>query len=376
MLKLTDKDQIWLQDLWNKLSNKLSVECDRIGAKIPYIAENGKYEDYSQDKIGWWTNGFWPGILWQMYEATGEDKYRFTACEVEEKLATNLMNFSANDHDYGFRWLLSSVANYRLTGDITARNRGMHAATLLAGRYNPIGEYIRAWDHPDRITWMIIDCLMNVPLLYWAGGETKDTRFDEIALRHVLTSTDALLRRDGSSNHVGIMDPITGAAVSHPGGQGYESGSSWSRGQAWAVYGFALSYHYKKEQSFIDAAKVAAHYFIANVCTTGYIPLLDFRAPETPVRYDTTAGLIAACGMIMLAQEVPEYEQELYLRAALNILKATEEKHCNWDPEYDSIVQNGSVMYHNNQIHVPIIYGDFFLLEAIRKLLGSDFLIW
>lgn len=372
---LTEEERQWLQALWDKLEKKLSAECDRIADGIPYIAENGVYEDYSDKKLGWWTNGFWPGILWLMYEATGEEKYADTARKVEDKLAVTLAEFEACDHDLGFRWLHSAVADYRMTGDPVAKKRGLQAATLLAGRFNPIGGYIRAWDMPERITWMIIDCMMNIPLLYWASEESGDRRFREIAVLHADTSMKALLRPDGSSNHVGIMDPQTGDGVEFPGGQGYESGSSWSRGQAWAIYGFALSYRHTGNQEYLETAKRAAHYFISNVALSGFVPKVDFRAPKEPEMYDTTAGMAAACGLLEIAQWVPELEKELYVQAAVHLLKAVEENHSDWDQERDSIVQDGTVMY-TKQIHVPIIYGDFFLLEAVRKLMGSEFLIW
>lgn len=371
---LEQKTKVWADELEQKLAAKFSAECDRIKDGIPYIAENGKYSDYAKTRPDWWTNGFWPGILWLMYEKEKEEKYARTARKVEDKLAENLKGFKANDHDYGFRYLISCVADYRLTGEETAKERGLFAAQMLAGRFNPAGGFIRAWDHPERVTWMIVDCLMNLPLLYWASDVTKDPRFQEIAIRHAQTSLRAILRPDGSSNHVAIFDPSTWEAVEFPGGQGYESGSSWSRGQAWAVYGFALSYHYTGKKEFLEGAKRAAHYFLANTCTTGFVPLVDFRAPKEPVMYDTTAGPIAACGMLMIAKHTAPNEQEMYWDGAVRLLQAAEQ-FCDFDPETDSILQKGTVMY-TKEIHVPIIYGDFFLLEAVRKLQGSGFQIW
>lgn len=371
---LEQKTKMWIDTLEEKLVKKFSAECDRIQDRIPYIAENGRYSDYSESRLDWWTNGFWPGILWLMYEKEKDEKYVETARKVEDKLAENLKGFKANDHDYGFRYLISCVADYRLTGDETAKERGLFAAQMLAGRFNPAGEFIRAWDNPERVTWMIVDCLMNLPLLYWAADVSGDPRFQEIAKRHARTSLKAILRPDGSGNHVAIFDPQTWEAVEFPGGQGYEAGSSWSRGQAWAVYGFALSYHYTGNTEFLEAAKKAAHYFLANVCTTDFVPLVDFRAPGEPVMYDTTAGAIAACGMLMIAEHVALFEKRMYTDGAVKLLQAAE-RFCDFDTETDSVLQKGTVMY-TKEIHVPIIYGDFFLLEAVRKLQGSSFQIW
>ncbi len=369
------QDRQWIEGLYQKLADKFSAECDRLGSRIPYIADNGVYEDYSVKAPQWWTNGFWPGIMWLMYEGTGESKYREAARGAEESLVENLKNFRVNDHDFGFRYHISCGADFRLTGNEAARENALFAAQMLAGRYNPEGRFIRAWDAPERVTWFIIDCMMNLPLLFWASEETKDPRFAGIARAHAQTTLDKLLRLDGSSGHVAILDRDTWELASQPGGQGYEEGSSWSRGQAWAVYGFALAYQYTKDERYLDGAKRAAHYFLANVCTTGFVPLVDFRAPKEPVMYDTTAGMAGACGLLAIAKAVPEYQRPMYVEGAVNLVKAVEKEHCNFDPDYDSIVQNGTVMY-TKQIHVPIIYGDFFLLEAVKKLKGDDFQIW
>jgi hypothetical protein len=111
---------------------------------------------------------------------------------------------------------------------------------------------------------------------------------------------------------------------------------------------------------------------------TGNIPLVDFRQPAEPVMYDSTAAGCAACGMLEIAKHVPEFEKALYENGAINMMKATMEKFCNWDPEYDSILDGGTVAYHRDpsEIHVPIIYGDYFMVEFIVRLLGKDLFIW
>ena len=137
----------WAQEIFAKISIKLMAECKRNVHVIPYIPRDGRYHDLdSPDGLFWWTNGFWPGILWQMYNATGDEQYRKTAEEVEKRLDETLEGFEGLHHDVGFMWLHSSVANYRLTGNKDSRRRGLHAANLLAGRYNPAGKFIRAWN--------------------------------------------------------------------------------------------------------------------------------------------------------------------------------------------------------------------------------------
>lgn len=378
---LSDPDRQWAEETWKKIREKLSAETDRMGDRIPYIPEHGKYADMGEKDIYWWTNGFWPGMLWQMYHATGEEKYRVTANLVEDRLDTAMDGYVGLHHDVGFMWLLSSVANYRLTGNERSLARGRHAANLLAGRYNPRGKYIRAWDPvgtDDCTGWIIIDCMMNINLLYWASDVQKDPRFRYIAEDHADTALKYLLRPDGSSNHIAVLNPENGEPVAFPGGQGYGSGSSWSRGQSWALTGFALSYLHTGKQEYLDAAKRTAHYFIANVSGTAYLPLVDFRAPAEPVRWDTTAGACAACGLLELANHVPELERPLYVTAAVKLLQSIDSRFCDWDTESDSIVANGTGAYHSlgKDNAAPIIYGDYYFMEAVLRLLDKDFLIW
>lgn len=374
---LEKETQKWAEETYEKLKTKLSAECDRIGSKIPYIAEDGVYkEDKAESDIIWWTNGFWPGMLWQMFHATGDEKYKTAAEGVEEKLDKAFEIYTGLHHDVGFMWLHSAVADYRITGNERSKARGLHAAHLLAGRYNPRGKFIRSWNR-DRSGWVIVDSMMNIQLLFWARDILDDPRFEYVAIDHADTIMEKTVRGDGSCNHIIVLDPTNGALLDTPGGQGYASGSSWSRGQTWAIYGFALSYRYTGKKEYLDTAKKVANYFISQTDQTGHVALVDFRAPEEPVYWDSTAAACAACGLLEIAEHVDEYERKFYVDAAVKMLKATDEKFCNWDPDYDSIVQMGSGSYHtDHDKHVPIIYGDYFFMEAVLRLLDKDILIW
>lgn len=368
----------WADKTFEKIKKKLSAECGRIGSKIPYIAEDGVYrEDKAQTDVVWWTNGFWAGMLWQMFHATGEEQYKTAAQGVEEKLDQAFDIYTGLHHDVGFMWLHSAVADYRITGNERSRARGLHAAHLLAGRYNPRGKFIRSWNR-DRSGWIIVDSMMNIQLLFWAGDELKDPRFEYIATDHADTILEKTIRGDGSCNHVIVLDPKDGRLLDTPGGQGYASGSSWSRGQTWAIYGFALSYRRTGKKEYLDAAKKTANYFIAQTDRTDHVAVVDFRAPKEPVYWDATAAVCAACGLLEIAEHVVlEAEKTFYTEAAVDMLRATDERFCNWDPEYDSVVQMGSGSYHTeHDRHVPIIYGDYFFLEAVLRLLDRDILLW
>ena len=384
-MQIPTEDRCWAEDIREKIRIKMSAQCDRLGAFVPYATVNGNYTDKMADNISWWTNGFWPGLLWLMYHDTGEDKYMQTARAVEERLDSALCGFEGLHHDVGFMWTLSSVLDWRLTGDKTARTRALHAATILAGRYNPRGRFIRAWNR-DCTGWIIVDCMMNLSLLYWAGGQLDDPRFGFIACDHADTALKYLVREDGSCNHIAVLDPHNGSLVETPAGQGYAPGSSWTRGQAWALYGFAITCRHTRQERYLEAARRIARYFCGEVSRYGYVPPVDFRAPAEPVIIDTSAGVIAACGLLALAdiaEELPAQQPEgeeaaRYVQEALNILRATEAAHCNWEAAADAIVQMGTAQYHGKteERHVSLIYGDYFFTEAIHRLCGMDLQIW
>lgn len=375
-------DDIWLDEMYQNLLNKMDTQCRRTGTNIPFIPRNGRYVDcIMPGGLLWWTNGFWPGMLWQMFYATKEDVYKEKALGVGERLAETLNQPNKLDHDVGFLFLPTAVTNYRITNDEAVLNIGLHAANLLAGRFNHKGGFIRAWNkHPDSNDvsgWMIVDCLMNLPLLFWASEQSGDPRFANIAKEHAKTSLDRLLRNDGSCNHIAVFDPLTGEFLENLVGQGYGKGSSWSRGQGWAVYGFALAYRYTGQTEFLEGAKKCAHYCIANLSVSDWLPLLDFRAPAEPVRYDSGAGAIIACGLLEVAELVPEMEKPLYYNAAIQLVKACNDKFSNWNPDEDGILEGGSTRYHNDPLagHA-YIYNDYFFLESILRLKKAAMRIW
>ena len=377
MENIVKENQAWIDGIWEKIDKKLKPVSLSAYDKLPYTTVNGKYTNKDTDEgVCWWTNGFWPGLMWLMYVGTKEEQYRKTAEHAEELLDKAFEIYDGLHHDVGFMWHISAGVNYRLFGGHKSKVRALHAADILAARFNSSGKYIRAWNG-DLLGWVIIDCMMNIPLLYWASRETGDPRYKYVAMSHADTTMKTHLRADGSVHHIVNLDSVTGEAVEAFGGQGYELGSSWSRGQSWALYGYALSYIHTQKQEYLDAAKRVAHYFIANLAEYP-VPLCDFRAPKEPVLYDTTAGACAACGLIEIAKNVPKHEQSLYLNAALRILKTMEQDFCNWSEEEDSILQKGTEAYHSSDDvkHIPIIYGDYFFTEAIYKLKGFEPLFW
>ncbi len=370
------EDKIWAQKVSEKIKKKMQYVVKRNTGKIPYSTVNGVYNDYSQNMIGWWTNGFWGGILWQLYNATKEDFYKSEALLLEERLDAVLMNAAFMDHDSGFKWLPTAVAHYRYEPNAASLNRGLLAADNLAGRFNPVGKFIKAWNDNgtgEKAGWAIIDCMMNIPLLYWAYEITKDPKYRHIATLHADTAMKYFVREDGSVKHIVEFDPKTGEYLCSHGGQGYAHGSSWTRGQGWAVYGFVLSYIHTKEQKYLDCAKKVGDYFIAHIPKDYIIPI-DFCQPEEPHFEDSIAPAVAACGFI----EIARYDQngERYLNEAIKLLKILDEKRCNWSEACDQLLEYCSEGYYTGKNNISIMYGDYYFIEAVFKLTNEELFIW
>ncbi|HTG71420.1 MAG TPA: hypothetical protein VL921_19335 [Candidatus Udaeobacter sp.] len=383
---LEAKEQMWLNGVIEKITAKMDGVSEKSRNKIPYTTINGTHDDRNSDNptgtetdgINWWTNGFWGGMMWLMHHETGNEKYKEIANISEAMLDQCFEDYYGLHHDVGFMWLPTSVANYKVTKNAESRKRALHAANLLAGRFNLAGGFIRAWnDVADNDTrgWAIIDCMFNIPLLYWASEETGDPRFKQIAMKHADTAMTAFVRPDGSVNHIVEFDPFNGGVVKTYGGQGYEEGSSWTRGQTWALYGFMMSYIHTGKEEYLDTAKRVAHYFMANIPEDGVIPV-DFRQPKEPRREDDTAAAIAACGLIEIAKAVGTYEKGSYIEAALKLLRTLDESRSDWSRDNDCILQYGSGAYYAKSHHHPIIYGDYYFMEAIFKLKGNDLYLW
>lgn len=366
----------WIESVWQRLCAKMEKAAVRSRNKLPYSSIDGRHTDMKEQKITWWTNGFWGGLMWLLYADTSNPEFRKTAERSEELLDEAFLNFDGLHHDVGFMWHITSGVSYRLNQNANSRLRALYAANLLAGRYNVKGGYIQAWNM-DKEGYSIIDSMMNLCLLYWASAETGQNRYKNIAISHADMAARDHVRPDGSVYHIVDHNPETGEIKGFPVGQGMTAESSWSRGQAWALYGFILSYIHTGKQNYLDTAKRVAHYFIAAVCGD-YLPRCDFRSPEEPVYYDSTAGAIAACGLLELAGQVSEYERAMYYDAALRLLRTMEERFCCWDEDEDAVLFMGTEAYgaENKGKNIPIIYGDYFFAEALYKLRGNQLLFW
>jgi unsaturated chondroitin disaccharide hydrolase len=365
--------QLWLEQAWHRSLTKVRATSQRIGDSFPHVSKTGRYD---AEEPHWWTNGFWPGLLWLFYRETEESRFLNLAESCEKKLDTVLWGFDELHHDVGFMWMPTSVARYKLLGADDSRRRALLAASILSSRFNLRGSYIRAWNE-DKAGWAIIDCLMNLPLLFWASEATKDPRFSYIAMAHADMALKHVVRLDGSCRHIVSFDSNTGEFLQAIGGQGYSSESAWARGASWALYGYALCYRYTKEPRYLEASCLIADFFISNLGPE-FIPVWDFRAPRTPdIPWDSSAGACAASGLLELASLCRGERATEYQHASVKLLRALDSICGAWDKDEEGLLLYGTGNKPRNlNVHVPLIYGDYFFVEALTKLRGQSDTFW
>jgi unsaturated chondroitin disaccharide hydrolase len=365
---LTTLEDQQLQLWWKQLQVKADRMIEGIGKGSPHLSPSGVYDNM---RLDWWTSGFWPGMLWILYGMTGAEYYREAAWPWDERIEQVSMGDNNLHHDVGFQFLPTAVIKYKLTGDQAARRRGLAAANFLAGRFNLAGRFLRAWNQ-DKTGWAIIDSMMNLSILFWASEEIADPRFKMIAMAHADTVLRHFIRQDGSVHHIAVFHPETGELAEYLAGQGYGPYSSWSRGQAWALYGMVNAYRYTGELRYLQAAQRVAHYFISCLPEDS-IAHWDFRTPgleEEP--RDTSAASCAASGLLELASQLPAVEGRIYRQTAERIIRSLSLGYSTLlQPEYQGILLEGTGNKPaNSNINVSLIYGDYFYVEAMAKLLG------
>lgn len=340
---------------------------------IPYQGNTARWTGSPWEGNSWWTCGFWPGLMWQLHALSGDDFFKVEARRTEKLLVEELNTFHYLHHDVGFMYLLSTGADWKLTGDEQSKTHTLHAASIMMGRFNPAG-FIRAWNGAEQAGYAIIDCMMNLSLLFWASRTTGDPRFAHVARIHADTALREFLRPDGSVSHIVEFDPITGQRVAEHGGQGYCLGSQWSRGQAWGLYGFTLAYINTQEPRYLAAAEKIAANFIAHIRPDGLTDC-DFCQPADEVRLDNLAGMIAACGLLELHQAAGN---TAYDAAARRLVDGVIEHCCDWSDSTCGILTHCTASYHDDGAgrHTNIIYGDYFFVEALAKLTGRDPMLW
>ncbi|GLX66657.1 glycoside hydrolase family 88 protein [Paenibacillus glycanilyticus] len=356
-------------------TTKANIERERFGDKFPHVGINSSNQYELIENEGW-TEGFWPGILWLSYEYSGNGIYREAAVKTVNSLRNRLQNnWSLDHHDIGFLYSLSSKAQWIVEGNEDARQAAIQAADVLMKRWRGNMNILQAWGRegdPDNGGRIIIDCLMNLPLLHWAYKQTGNESYREVADKHTEASRRYLVRGDDSSYHTFWFDPATGD--SHRGGthQGYKDGSTWTRGQAWGIYGFALAYRYLQKPEYLETAKRLAVYFADRIPEDGVV-YWDFDAPQVPeTKRDSSASAIAACGMLevcgFLSDSDPAYNK---LMQAVNrsIEGLANDYSTKEEDGAEGLLNRGSYSVRSGSSPDDYtIWGDYFYLEALMRL--------
>lgn len=376
-------DYNWVQATWADIHKKVQQTSKTIASNFPSMTKDGIYG--FSDRTSAWTTGFWPGLLWLLYEDTEYEPYKKIALECEEKLDSALDEYYGLSHDIGFIWQLTAIKNYTLTSNSLSRRRALIAASHLAGRFNIKGNFIQAWNkndvneaNPQGLS--IIDCMMNLPILIFASRQLLTPRFEHIARAHADTVLTNFIRLDGSVNHMVEFDPITGKKIRVHGGQGNGPTSAWSRGTSWALYGMATFYGLTGDSRYLDAAKKVADFFIHQL-PEDYVPHWDFRVDRTKdTPRDTSAGACAACGLIILSKHLGDGAGDAYLTAAIRIVKSLYENYSTLKDDHNQgLLGGGTFNYPQGLgIGISLIYGDYYFVEAVsrlKKLADNDSLI-
>lgn len=343
----------------------------------------GKWTNTGGDgmNVGGWNTGFWSGILWLAYELTGDAKYRETAMgQIDSFYERIEKKIGVNHHDMGFLYTPSCVAAYKLTGDKKAKEAALMAAKHLCSRYNKAGEFIQAWGNvgDDAESRLIIDCMLNIPLLYWASTVTGDQSFDQIACRHFKTTVKNIFREDGSTFHTYFFDKITGEPLRGVTHQGWSDNSCWARGQAWGIYGIPLTSKYHFDKAVIPVFKAAANYFI-NRLPEDFVPYWDMCFTDGDMPRDSSSAAIAVCGILeMLKYLDDEADRRIYKNAADCMMESLIENYAVKDADKSNgLLLHGTYFYKGNEgVDECNIWGDYFYMEALARYLIQDWKLY
>jgi unsaturated chondroitin disaccharide hydrolase len=361
-----------LDEMIDAVLARIDRALPEFGGKFPAPSSvGGVYPAIGNDE---WTNGFWTGMLWLGWELSGEPRYR-TAAEAQVASFVNRLarRINVDHHDLGFLYTLSACAADRLTGSKSGRCAGIGAARLLLERFDPVARVIQAWgdmNDPQQRGRMIIDCNLNLPLLYWAAGKTGDQAFREAADAHLERAAELLVRPDGSTFHTFYVDTSTGLPRFGSTHQGHSDDSCWARGQAWGIYGFALGFRHTGNAELVELSARLADYFLERLPSDG-ISCWDLTFTDDETQRDSSAAAIAACGLLELALALPVSDSRRagYEQWAWRIVEAL-------DQSYLAPLEGSNAVLAHAVYHMPngvgvdesCIWGDYFYLEALMRL--------
>ena len=305
---------------------------------------------------------------------------------VESFLNRIQKRIDVDHHDMGFLYSPSCVAAWQLTGNETAKKAALLAADNLMGRFCEKGQFFQAWGQlgaPDNYR-LIIDCLLNMPLLFWASEVTGDTKYADHAKAHIKTAMQYIVRPDYSTYHTYFFNPETGEPVRGVTHQGNRHGSAWARGQAWGIYGSAMAYRYIKDETYQEIFEKVTEYFLLHL-PKDLVPYWDFDFDDGSTEpRDSSSAAIAACGMLEMIKYMDEKEAAVYEKYAQQFMKSLYDSYAVKDPKES----NGLVLHSTYSNHSPYntcnhcgvdecnSWGDYFYMEALTRLHKDWKLYW
>jgi unsaturated chondroitin disaccharide hydrolase len=355
------------------------------------FAENGDYTGWPEGffEIGNWTNGFFAGMGVLALRSTGDDAFLRLLEGIEPLFQQKLQDENAVNtmHDLGFLYSPFAVALYQHTGDARYRELALKAAQTLADRFIPKGGYFRAWGRMDEQGTdydglAIIDCLMNMPLLYRASEESGNPKFREMAVRHTNTTLANFVRSDDSVYHAYRFDVATGAPDRPENYCGHSVESHWARGNTWAMYGFALAYRHGGDPAHLDASLRVTRKFI-ECLGQDVVPVWDFRlSPGYPPLKDSSAGAIAICAIQELESLGHAEPAMIHVKNEM-LAKLLSPEYFDADPSVRGVLRLGEVgdsydanrrLYHAKNAYTS--FGDYYLMQAVARELGQEITWW
>ena len=345
-----------------------------------FPGSNSEHMFYPATENTEWTTGFCTGTYWLAYELSGVESFR-TSAEIQVESFYNRIKqkTDVDHHDMGFLYTPSCVAAYQLTGNQQAKEAAILAADQLISRFQEKGEFLQAWGvlGAEDNYRLIIDCLLNLPLLYWASLVTGDEKYRDIAIRHTRTSIRNLVREDNSTYHTYFFNPRTGEPLRGVTAQGYRDDSAWARGQAWGIYGTALAWRYTKNEVCRKLFRKVTDFYLRHL-PADMVPYWDLQFSEgSSEPRDSSAAAAAVCGILEMCSNggLEKEEQSFYRNEAQRMLESLIDKYAvTSSQEANGLLRHG--VYAKSSPYNSVsdrgvdecnLWGDYFYLEALTR---------
>lgn len=341
-------------------------QVDSIAASVsdfPHVTEN---KHWTCTKDGVWTGGFWAGLLWLAHEHQPAPERLARAHAFTQRLLPRARD--AHNHDLGFMFFPSAIKGWQLTGNEDYRRHAIEAANSLAAQLNVKGGFIPGWGFFGGEDWrgsVLIDTLMNLPLLVWAADQGGAPSLMEVVRTHTATALAHHLRPNGSVYHVYKFDPDSGAPLGGDTYQGKGPESAWARGQAWALTGLAMLAGRTKSRAYAAASQKVADFFLSTL-PPDHVPHWDFDVSGASEPRDASAGAIASYGLQRLFDLTGERR---YLDGATTLLKALAATCANTPGAPGGLLLHATAdLPHGLGIDESTMYGDYYYLKSLMAL--------